>query len=39
MSKVVSFIMIVVLLFGFTTISLAESITVTNPIVKQRADP
>lgn len=37
--KVTSLLMVAVLLSCFTTVSLAESITVTNPVVKQRADP
>jgi GH43 family beta-xylosidase len=39
MKKVLSLIVIAVLLYNFPIISLAESVTVTNPIVKQRADP
>lgn len=37
--KVILFIILSVFLSSFTINSLAESITVTNPIVKQRADP
>nr|WP_242856987.1 family 43 glycosylhydrolase [Pseudobacteroides cellulosolvens] len=37
--KAILFIILSVFLSSFTISSLAESITVTNPIVKQRADP